>query len=107
VDTAIAREIHHADSLAARAVAWAALGGILAAEWARLDYRLHRRNGSREERRPYLDIAWSGEIEDWVRSRLGRPRKALSYPRNGTQDGRRESVQPRHLSRVVLDFRVV
>jgi Uncharacterized protein conserved in bacteria C-term(DUF2220) len=75
----IAPEIHQAESLAARDVAWAAVDGVVAAGWARLDYRLHRRHGAREEREPYLDITWSEAIEQRVRLKLGRPRKALSY----------------------------
>lgn len=79
LDAAIAPEIHQAESLAARDVAWAAVDGIIAAGWARLDYRLHRRHGSREEREPFLDIAWLEAMEERVRAKLGRPRKALSY----------------------------
>src|SRR5580704_14459662 len=79
LDAAIALEIHQAESLAARDVAWAGVDGIVAAGWARLDYRLHRRHGSREERQPLLDITWPEAIEERVRAKLGRPRKALSY----------------------------
>jgi hypothetical protein len=79
LDTTMAPEIHLAESLAARAVAWAAVDGIVAAGWAQLDYRLHRRNGSREDRQPYLDVKWSEDVEDLIRARLGRPRKGPSY----------------------------
>jgi hypothetical protein len=79
LDAKIAREIHRAESLAARDVAWAAVDGIVAAQWARLDFRLHRKHGSREERQPFLDITWSDALEGAIRSRLGRPRKAPSY----------------------------
>jgi hypothetical protein len=79
LDPTMAPEIHLADSLAAREVAWAAVDGIVAAGWAQLDYRLHRKHGSRGERQPYLDIRWSDEIEDSVRTKLGRPRKTASY----------------------------
>jgi hypothetical protein len=51
----------------------------VAADWARLDYRLHRRHGSREERQPFLDITWPDTIEEYVRAKFERPRKALSY----------------------------
>ena len=79
LDAAIAPEIHAADSLAARAVAWASIDGIVAAEWAILDYRKHRKHGSREEREPYLDFRWSDAVEDLIRERLRRPRKTASY----------------------------
>ena len=72
-------EIHCADSLAAREVAWAAIDGVVAATWGEVGYRLHRKHGAREERRPYLDIAWSDDVEDLIRGKLGRPRKGLSY----------------------------
>jgi hypothetical protein len=79
LDAAMAPEIHLADSLAARAVAWAAVDGVVAAGWARLDFRMHHRHGPREERKPYLDVKWSVEVEELVRTRLGRPHKASSY----------------------------
>jgi len=79
LDAAIAPEIHAAESLAARAVAWASIDGIVAAEWAILDYRKHRKHGSREEREPYLDFRWSDAVEDLIRERLQRPRKTASY----------------------------
>lgn len=79
LDEAMAPEIHHADSLAAREVAWAAVDGVVAAEWAEVGYRLHRKHGAREERQPYLDIAWSDPVEDLIRAKLGHPRKGLSY----------------------------
>jgi hypothetical protein len=75
----MAPEIFNAESLAAREVAWAAVEGIVAAGWARLDFRLHRRHGSREERQPFLDIVWSNAMEDRVRLTLSRPRKVSSY----------------------------
>jgi hypothetical protein len=79
LDAAIAPEIHQAESLAARAVAWASIDGIVAAEWAILDFRKHRKYGSREEREPYLDFRWPDAVEDLLRERLGRPRKTASY----------------------------
>lgn len=79
LDEAMAPEIHHADSLAARDVAWAAVDGIVAATWGEVGYRLHRKYGAREERQPYLDISWSDDVEDLIRSKLRRPRKGLSY----------------------------
>jgi hypothetical protein len=79
LDAAIAPEIHAAESLSARAVAWASIDGIVAAEWAILDYRKHRKHGSREEREPYLDFRWSDSVEDLIRERLRRPRKDASY----------------------------
>lgn len=79
LDAAMAPEIYGADSLAMREVAWASIDGLVAAEWCRLGYRLHRRHGAREERQPYLDVVWSDDVEDLVRSKLGRPRKASSY----------------------------
>lgn len=79
LDAAIAPEIHAAESLAARAVAWASIDGVVAAEWAILDYRRHRKHGSREEREPYLDFRWSDAVEDLIRERLRRPRKTASY----------------------------
>jgi hypothetical protein len=78
LDATIAPEIHLAESLAARAVAWASIDGIVA-EWAALDYRKHRKHGSREEREPYLDFRWSDAVEDLIRERLRRPRKTASY----------------------------
>lgn len=79
LDESMAPEIHKADSLAARSVAWAAIDGIVAAGRAQLGYRLHKRHGAREERKPYLDLRWSDEVEDLIRLRLGRPRKGPSY----------------------------
>lgn len=79
LDATIAAEIHEAESLASRGVAWASIDGIVAAGWANLDYRKHRRHGSREEREPYLDFRWSDELEDLIRQHLQRPRKATSY----------------------------
>lgn len=79
LDPTMAPEIHLAESLAGRAVAWAAVDGVVAAGWARLNFRLHRRHGSREEREPYLDVTWSADVEELIRSRLGRPMKGLSY----------------------------
>jgi hypothetical protein len=79
LDAVIAPEIHAADSLSARAVAWASIDGIVAAEWATLDYRKHRKHGAREEREPYLDFRWSDAVEDLIRERLHRPRKTTSY----------------------------
>ncbi|MDO8875435.1 MAG: DUF2220 family protein [Pseudolabrys sp.] len=79
LDEAMAPEIHHADSLAARDVAWAAVDGIVEATWGEVGYRLHRKHGAREERQPYLDISWSDDVEDLIRSKLRRPRKGQSY----------------------------
>lgn len=79
LDPAIAPEIHRAESLAARAVAWASVEGIVSAGWATLGYRKHRRHGSPEEREPYLDFRWSESVEDLIRQRLQRPPKAPSY----------------------------
>jgi hypothetical protein len=79
LDATMAPEIHDADSLAMREVAWAIIDGLVIAEWCRLGYRLHRRHGAREERQPYLDIVWNDDVEDLVRTKLGRPRKAASY----------------------------
>lgn len=79
LDPEMAPEIHGADSLASRAVAWASIDGVVAAEWASLDYRKHRKQGSREERGPYLDFQWSTELESLMRQNLGRQRKATSY----------------------------
>jgi hypothetical protein len=79
LDVQTAPEIHEADSLSARAVAWASIDGILSAGWATIDYRKHRRHGAREEREPYLDFRWSDAIEDLIRECLKRPRKAASY----------------------------
>jgi hypothetical protein len=75
----MAPEIYGADSLAMREVAWASIDGLVAAKWCRLGYRLHRRHGAREERQPYLDVVWNDDVEDLVRTKLGRPRKASSY----------------------------
>jgi hypothetical protein len=75
LDHAIAPEIHHAESLAARAVAWAAVEGAVSAGWATLGYRKHRRHGSPEEREPYLEFRWTESIEGFIRDQLQRPRK--------------------------------
>jgi Uncharacterized protein conserved in bacteria C-term(DUF2220) len=79
LDMQTAPEIHAADSLSARAVAWAAIDGTVAAGWAMIDYRKHRRHGAREEREPYLDFQWPDAIEDLMREKLNRPRKATAY----------------------------
>ena len=79
LDEAAAPEIHAADSLAARAVAWAAIDGVVAANWAQLGYRLHKKYGAREDRKPYLDVRWPDNVEDLIRARLNRPRKVPSY----------------------------
>lgn len=79
LDARTAPEIHEAESLSARAVAWASIDGIVTAGWATIDYRKHRRHGAREEREPYLDFQWPDAVEDLVRARLNRPRKAASY----------------------------
>jgi hypothetical protein len=79
LDLTLAPEIHRADSLAARAVAWASIDGVVAAGWATLDYRKHRRHGAPEEREPYLDFRWSDAVEDLIRERLHRPRNTTSY----------------------------
>jgi hypothetical protein len=79
LDGAMAPEIHHAETLADRDVAWATIDGLAAAGWARLGYRLHRRHGAREEREPYLDFRWSRDVEDFIRTKLCRPRRQPSY----------------------------
>lgn len=79
LDARTAPEIHKAESLSARAVAWASIDGIVAAGWATIDYRRHRRHGAREEREPYLDFRWPDAVEELMRERLNRPRKAASY----------------------------
>jgi len=79
LDEGMAPEIHRADSLATRDVAWAAVDGVATAGWAEVGYRMHRRRGAREERQPYLDITWSDDVEEFIRSRLQRPRKGPSY----------------------------
>src|SRR5882724_10415522 len=79
LDEGMAPEIHRADSLATRDVAWAAVDGVATAGWAEVGYRMHRRRGAREERQPYLDITWSYDVEEFIRSRLRRPRKGPSY----------------------------
>lgn len=79
LDPTLAPEVHHADSLSARAVAWASIDGVVAAGWATLDYRKHRRHGAREEREPYLDFRWSDAVENLIRERLHRPRNTTSY----------------------------
>jgi len=79
LDSEMAPEIHLAESLAARAVAWASIERIVSAGWASLDYRKHRRHGAREEREPYLDFRWPESVEDFIRRRLRRPRKSPSY----------------------------
>lgn len=79
LDPTIAPEIHHAESLVARAVAWASVEGIVSAGWATLGYRKHRRHGSPEDREPYLDFRWAEPVEDFIRQELQRPRKTASY----------------------------
>jgi hypothetical protein len=79
LDEGMAPEIHSADSLATRDVAWAAVDGIAIAGWGEIGYRMHRRRGAREGRQPYLDITWSDDVEEIIRSRLQRPRKGPSY----------------------------
>lgn len=79
LDMQTAPEIHAADSLSARAVAWAAIDGTVVAGWATLGYRKHRRHGAREEREPYLDFQWPDAVEELMREKLNRPRKAESY----------------------------
>src|SRR5262245_20648467 len=58
VDAELAPEIYNADSLSVREVAWARIDGLVTSGMLRIGYRLHRRHGSREERRPYIDIVW-------------------------------------------------
>jgi hypothetical protein len=79
LDETLAPEIYNADSLATREVAWALLDSLEASGLLKIDYRLHRKHGSREERRPYLDITWDDTTEDVVRAAVARPRKAASY----------------------------
>jgi hypothetical protein len=79
LDDAMAPEIHQAASLADREVAWASVDGVVAAGWATMGYRLHRRHGAREARQPYLDVRWTDHVEDQIRSSLNRPRKQPSY----------------------------
>jgi len=79
LDGTMAPELHHADSLASREVAWAALDRVAAATWGEIGYRLHRKHGAREERQPYFDISWPDDVEDAIRNKMGRPRKAPSY----------------------------
>ncbi|WFU40780.1 DUF2220 family protein [Bradyrhizobium sp. CB82] len=79
IDAELAPEIYDADSLNTREVAWARIDGLATSGILRIGYRLHRRHGSREERRPYIDIDWSDSTEDAVRAALARPRKAPSY----------------------------
>jgi hypothetical protein len=79
LDAQTAPDIHEAESLSARAVAWASIDGVVAAGWATIDYRKHRRHGAREEREPYLDFRWPDAVEDLMRENLNRPRKATSY----------------------------
>jgi hypothetical protein len=79
LDDSTAPEIILADSLAAREVAWAAIDSIVEAGWTTLGYRLSRRHGSREDRRPFLDFQWPEDLEDLARSKLNRRRKAPSY----------------------------
>ena len=79
LDAHTAPEIHEAESLSARAVAWASIDGIVAAGWATIDYRKHRRHGAREEREPYLDFQWPDAVEELMREQLNRPRKTASY----------------------------
>jgi hypothetical protein len=79
LDACTAPEIILADSLAAREVAWAAIDSIAGVGWAKLGYRLVRRHGSREDRKPFLDFQWPDKLEDLVRAKLNRPRKVPSY----------------------------
>jgi hypothetical protein len=79
LDAQTAPEIHAADSLSARAVAWASIDGVVAAGWSTIGYRKHRWHGAREEREPYLDFQWPDAVEDLMRENLNRPRKATSY----------------------------
>ncbi|WGS19995.1 hypothetical protein [Bradyrhizobium sp. ISRA463] len=79
LDAGTAPEIHAADSLSARAVAWASIDGAVAAGWTTIGYRKHRRHGAREEREPYLDFDWPDAVEELMREKLSRPRKATSY----------------------------
>jgi hypothetical protein len=79
LDAGTAPEIHAADSLSARAVAWASIDGAVAAGWTTIGYRKHRRHGAREERAPYLDFDWPDAVEELIREKLNRPRKATSY----------------------------
>ena len=82
LDAEMAPEIHAAESLADREVAWAALDGLADQGWAKCGYRLHRKHGARHERKPYLDFKWTAEIEDRIRHALNRPAKANSYASN-------------------------
>jgi hypothetical protein len=79
LDESLAPEIYNADSLTTREVAWAFLDSLTVSGLLKIDYRLHRKHGSREERRPYIDIAWDDVTEDAVRAALARPRKPASY----------------------------
>lgn len=79
LDANTAPEIHSAESLADREVAWAALDGLVASDWAKCGYRLHRRHGAREERQPFLDFRCPPEVEERIRRELGRPGKGTSY----------------------------
>jgi len=82
LDAEMAPEIHAAESLADREVAWAAVDGLVDQGWTKCGYRLHRKHGARQERRPYLDFKWPAEIEDCVRRALNRPSKTNSYASN-------------------------
>jgi hypothetical protein len=79
LDGTLVPEIYKAESLTTREVAWALLDSLTASGLLKIDYRLHRKHGSREERRPYIDIAWDDATEDAVRVALTRPRKSASY----------------------------
>jgi hypothetical protein len=79
LDSEMAIEIHNADSLAARDLAWIAIDAVEATGWAKVGYRRHARHGARQDRQPYLDINWTDEAEDFIRAKLHRPRKVASY----------------------------
>lgn len=79
LDDCTAPEIILADSLASLEFAWAAIDSIAQAGWTTLGYRLRKRHGSREDRKPFLDFQWQDDLEDLARAKLNRPRKVPSY----------------------------
>lgn len=90
LDDAIAPEIHKAESLAARAMAWASVEGLVAEGWASLGYRKHRRHGSPEDRNfakyADLEVAFGAETGDhphfWANSLESKNREIFTTNRD-------------------------
>lgn len=83
LDESTAPEIFRPASMDERELAWHALEVVQAAGLLKIDYRLHKRRGSREERQPFVGLIWSDANQDEVRNIYGRQRKT-SYAEQWT-----------------------